>query len=112
MTFNEAQEIVEREFKTRYVAPHAIAIRVNQSYNGYEMFYIELYDDGDEIFLDDGGYTKEYFAEVSEEEWILLCKKHGFEFRQWRILRRFRSNKDVYAFIDFLKAVCDRFDPI
>lgn len=42
MTFREALIAVQSEFRTQYVAPDAYAIRVNRSFNGSELYYIEL----------------------------------------------------------------------
>ena len=42
MTFREALIAVQSEFCTQYVAPDAYAIRVNRSFNGSELYYIEL----------------------------------------------------------------------
>ncbi|MBQ8374323.1 MAG: hypothetical protein IJX98_01965 [Clostridia bacterium] len=110
MTYEEALEIIEREFETRYVAPRARAVRVNQSYNGYELFYIEINDDNGEGVLTDLGITKEMFYEVGESDWRALCRENGFSFnRYWHIERRFTAMTDLYDFIDFLILISDKY---
>ena len=109
MTFREALIAVQSEFRTQYVAPDAYAIRVNRSFNGSELYYIELCDEEGVPMLTDNGETQRFFFRVTEEEWDTLCREHRFEYRNGRIRHPFAGLDDLYAYIDLLLLITDRY---
>lgn len=113
LTFTEALEMIEAEFRVRKETMHAFSIFVDRTYNGYDFFFIELHNDGEEgLYLSDGGSACHSFDEVEKEEWRALCRANGFTFRNFRICRSFRGMEDLYAFIDFLTLIADTYDPL
>ena len=115
LTFGEALEMIEEEFPVRKEHMHAYSIFVDRTYDGYNFFFIELRDDGEDedgLFLSDGGSACHSFEEVEEAEWKSLCREHGFTFRRWRIRHSFTGMEDLYAFIEFLDLIADTYDPI
>ena len=112
MTYQEALALVKSEFETRRDAAHCEVILTGRTLDGYNGFCVCLYDNQGEILVSDMGETKEAFDEVTEEEWTKLCEDHGFEFRHWRIVKKFEDIYSVYDFIDFLSFIADTFDPI
>ena len=109
MTYQEAVDLVKTQFHTRRGSDHNEVIRTGKTYDGCKGFCINVYNADGEGILSDLGETKEVFDEVSEEEWISLCQENGFIFRHWRIERELNSIDDVYAFIDFLDMVSDKY---
>ena len=109
MTYNEAVALVSAEFETRRVADHVMAIRTNMTYDGNTGFSVLIYDNGKEVYLTDIGQTKEIFNEVSEPEWVELCRERGFAFNHWRIEHKLESMDDVYEYIEFLDFISDKF---
>ncbi len=114
MKYEEALEIVEKEFETRYVDEDCRALRINLTYDGYSGLYIVVFDKDGEAFLSDEGETKNVFWKyVNEAEWSSLCAENGFVFtRHMSIERRFISMKDVHDFIDFLLIISEKYNPI
>ena len=109
MTYEEALALVKTEFKTRRDAAHCEIIRTGLTYDGCNGFCVCLYNYGDRVCLTDMGETKEIFDEVTKEEWIALCEENGCVFNHWRLERKLESIEDVYAYIQFLDMVSDKF---
>ena len=109
MTYEEALELIRIEYETQKDSKHAEIIYTGLTYDGCNGFCVALYNNGDELILTDFGETKEIFDEVEEKQWIELCSEHGFEFRHWRIVRRFTSLRDVEEFIEFLDFISEEF---
>ena len=112
MTFAEAVAIVKNEFKTYGTSPFSEGIFIEKTLDGFNCYPVFLYDVDGEILVTDVGSTCEVFDSVTEEEWTKLCEDHGFEFRHWRIVKKFEDIYTVYEFIDFLSFIADTFDPI
>lgn len=113
LTLTEALTMIEGEFRVTKETMHAYSIFVDRTYNGYNFFYIELRDDGEDgLALSDGGSAAESFDGVEERDWRALCRAHGFTFRGFRIRHPFTGMEDLHKFIDFLSLIADTYDPI
>lgn len=109
MEYIKAVELIEKEYETIRESSHNKIIRTGLTYDGCRGFCVSVYNDNGVAIITDLGETKEIFDEVSKEEWEELCKEHGFEFRHWRIVRVYSSNKDVEEFIKFLDFISDKY---
>lgn len=109
MTYKEALEIIEEEFETIKESSHNRIIITGLTYDGCQGFCVSIYDDNGEAIITDLGETKEVFDEVSLEKWINLCNEHNFEFRHWRIVRKFNSISDLYEFIEFIDFISNNY---
>ena len=113
LTFTEALEMIGEEFELRRDCMHVYFVRVGLTFDGYHSISIALRDDmGDELILTDVGAAGDCFDEVPEEEWVALCREHGFARERCRINRPFRNMEDLYAFIEFMKLIADTYDPL
>ena len=113
MTYREALELVRTEYETKYLAEHCVSIRTGRTLDGCANFIILLYNTGDEVILTDRGHTAEVFDEVPPEKWEDICSRwEGFAFRDYRIVKKFESLKDVDAFVDLLETVADTYCPL
>ena len=102
MTYEKALEIIEAEFETKRNSDVHKTIRTGLTYDGCQGFCVCIYNSVNGVILSDLGETKEVFYEVPQEDWIAMCNKHGFEFVNWSITRKFTDIHDVYDFIKFL----------
>ena len=109
MTYQEALALVKSEFSTRRDADHVEVIRTGMTYDGCHGFCVAVYNYGDRVVLTDMGQTKDFFFEVADEEWVSLCEENGFAFNRWRIEHALDSIDDVYAYINFLDMISDKF---
>ena len=112
MNYQQAVGLVRSEYETICDSPHSEFILTNLTYDGYNYFSICLYDKGDRVILTDTAKTQEVFDEVTEDEWKALCDAHGFVWQGWSIERDYNSNADVEAFIGFLCAIANLYEPI
>lgn len=110
VSYEEALKMVKAEYQTRKDASHCEIIKTGLTYDGCTGFCVALYNYGDVVKITDIGETKEFFSEVTEEQWVDVCARNGFEFNHWRIERVFNSMQDVYDYIEFIDAICDIFD--
>ena len=113
MTYEQVLSIIETEYETIKSAPHAKFIRTGLTYDGCNSFCVCIYNKDGVAILTDLGKTKDVFDEVSEEDWIELCKQNDFEFNHWSIQRVFTKIEDVEDFIVFLdKISCKYWDEL
>lgn len=105
MNYEQALEIIEKEFKTIPDSPHNKIIKTGLTYDGFNSFCACIYNKDGVAILTDLGKTKDVFDEVSQEDWTNLCKQNRFEFNHWSIQRVFTKIEDVYDFIKFLDDV-------
>ena len=111
MTYEQALEIIEKEFDTRRETPHNKIIMTGLTYDGFNSFCVSIYNKDGTAILTDLGITKDVFDEVPEEDWIELCEQNGFKFNHWSIQRIFSKIEDVEDFIVFLdKISCKYWD--
>ncbi len=108
MIYSKGLELVKSEFKTIKESGHNEAIYLEMTYDGFNCFYISVYDRDGEAILTDLGVSTEVFDEIEDEQWERDCVEHGFEYNHWHIERKLNSIDDVYDFIKFLDYISNR----
>ena len=111
MKFEEALEIISKEFETRRIVDTCHSIVTGMSYDGAEGFHVALYvnAEGEAIISDLGGTKNFFYHEITLEEWEVMCRENGMEFINGSIVRRFKSMKDLFEYIDFLDRISDKY---
>ena len=112
MFFQEALKIIESKFKTIKESDHNKIIITNKTYDGSNGFCVSIYNKDNIAILTDLGVTKDIFDEVLEEEWIKHCKKFGFSFNHWSIVKEFNELNDLYKYIEFLDIISNIYNKI
>ncbi len=110
MEFSKALMFVQAKYETSRESDHCYLIYTGLTYDGCTGFCVNLYrDENGEAIITDLGATKDFYDEVTEQDWKKRCKRAGFEFNHWHIELKYEKIGDVAKFIKFIDSIADEF---
>lgn len=109
LSYEEVLSLVREEYDTRRDADHCEIVKTGLTYDGCTGFCVCIYNYGDVVKITDMGETKDFFDQLTDEQWVDICTTNGFEFNHWRIERVFNSIEDLHMYIQFIDVISDMF---
>ena len=112
MTFNQAIEEIKKYYPIYQRALDVVEIKVSKLLNLCNYYFIALVSYNGTLILTDIATTVEVFPDVTENEWIEICKKYNMSWNDWHIECEYTGIESLNNFIKLLDDIVKSFSKI